>query len=189
MQEPFHYARRLQWTLDVTEALAYLHGRGIVHKDIKPENLFLSAEGRAKLADFGFAEHQAGALGRVVALFSKPRIQGTVSYLSPEQVAQKPLSTKADIFSWGVVLYEIFGGQRPFRSEQEEVRGVSAAGAELSIIRRIVKDRPASLRELNGELDKELEWVVLQCLDKKPAQRPDAHALLSVLKRVQAKLP
>ncbi len=188
MEEPFHYAQRLQWALEITDALAYLHGEGIVHKDIKPENIFLSMSGKAKLGDFGFAEVEAGALGRLKALFSKPRIQGTVAYLSPEQVRQQPLSTKADIFSWGVVLYELFGGQRPFRSEQEQVRTAGGQTAEMSIIRRIVKDRPTSLKELNAELDKELEWVVLQCLNKDPAQRPDAMAVMSVLKRVQAKL-
>jgi len=188
MQQPFHYSRRLQWALDVTSALAYLHDQGIVHKDIKPENVFLSDSGRAKLGDFGFAEREAGMLGRMMARFSKPRIQGTISYLSPEQVAQKPLTTRSDIFSWGVVLYELFGGQRPFRSDQEQVRGPAAQGSELSIIRRIIKDSPGSLRELNGELDKELEWVVLQCLNKKPGERPDARTLMSVLKRVQLKL-
>ena len=118
-KDPFHYERRLRWAMDVTEALIHLHAKRLVHKDIKPENIFLTSDDRAKLGDFGFVEAEQGLMGQIRRYFVKPRVQGTISYLSPEQVRQKVLTTQADIFSWGAVLYEMFTGRRPFAAQSE----------------------------------------------------------------------
>ncbi len=179
-KQPFHYEKRLAWSLDVTEALIHLHDRKLVHKDIKPENIFISEAGRAKLGDFGFAEREPGPLGRLMKRLRKPRVQGTLAYLSPEQATQRPLTTKADIFSWGGVLYELFTGKLPFTA--------SAMGGAMGIVDQILTADPRPPRELNGVLDKELEDLILACLSKSRKERPSALYVKGVLKRLMGKL-
>ncbi len=181
-KEPFHYERRLRWALDVTEALIHLHDMKLVHKDIKPENIFISDGGQAKLGDFGFAEREPGPLGRVMKRLRKPRVQGTLAYLSPEQATQHPLTTQADIFSWGGVLYELFTGKLPFAAP------ALGGGGAMGIVDQILTADPRPPRELNGALDKELEDLVLSCLSKSRKERPSALYVKVVLKRLLAKI-
>ena len=188
-KEPFHYERRLRWAIDVSEALGHLHAKRLVHKDIKPENIFLTADDRAKLGDFGFVEGEQGLMGKIRRIFVKPRIQGTISYLSPEQVRQRVLTTQADIFSWGSVLYEMFTGRRPFAVQGESLAAaVGANGASLEILKMIKRAEPKSPRLFNKQIDPELEALILRCLMKNPHSRPDAAGVKSTLKRVLGKL-
>ena len=188
-KEPYHYEKRLRWAMDVTEALVRLHGKRFIHKDIKPENIFLTADDRAKLGDFGFVQEEAGLLGKLKRMFVKPRVQGTVSYLSPEQVRQRVLTTQADIFSWGAVLYEMFTGKRPFVAEGEKLMAaVGSNGASLEIMKKIKRAEPKAPRLLNKKIDPELEGLILRCLMKAPDSRPDAAGVKSALKRALARM-
>jgi serine/threonine-protein kinase len=181
-KQPFHYEKRLGWSLDVTEALIHLHDRKLVHKDIKPENIFISEGGKAKLGDFGFAEREPGPLGRWMKRLRKPRVQGTLAYLSPEQATQRPLTTKSDIFSWGGVLYELFAGRLPFKAPP------MGGGDPMGMVDQILTADPRPPRELNGILDKELEVLILDCLSKSRRKRPSALYVKGVLKRLMDKI-
>lgn len=184
-KEPFHYGRRLRIALDVTEVLIYLHERGIVHKDLKPENIFLAEDGKAKLGDFGFAQQEDSLLTHLLP-FGKRRIQGTISYLSPEQIKQSPLSTKSDIFSFGIVLYEMFTGRRPFDEDVSRRMGVERGSKE--VVNQILSHEPRPPRDLNGEIDKDLETLILGCLLKRPGPRPAALSVKINLQRIVGKL-
>ncbi|MDA8121370.1 MAG: serine/threonine protein kinase [Deltaproteobacteria bacterium] len=141
----------------VAEALDYAHGKGIVHRDIKPSNLLLRSDGRLKLTDFGIAHiediagHEKTQAGEVL---------GTPAYMSPEQVLGKPVDGRADIFSLGVILYELGTGKRPFSGE--------SLGA---IFNAITTEEPVSPRERNPGIPEALDRVVMKCLGKSPEER------------------
>lgn len=178
-KEPFHYEKRLRWALDVTEALIALHDQGYIHKDIKPENIFITDKDRAKLGDLGFMEREPGAVGRFLLRFRKPRIQGTLAYLSPEQATQHPLTTKADIFSWGGVLYEMFTGSLPFKG---------SLGNPMEIIEQILSADPRPPAEINKVIDRDLDQLIMACLSKSRRSRPEAAHVKRVLGKVLGKL-
>lgn len=188
VKEPFHYLKRVRWSMQIADALQHLHERGLIHKDLKPENIYLTEDGHAKIGDFGFAERAPGPMERLLSRFRKRNIQGTIAYLSPEQIKQRALSAKTDIFSLGVILYELFGGKRPFRSAHEQVTALDADdGSSLEIINQILRAEPKPLREMNGEIDKDLEGLVLSCLAKRPTGRPSALAVKATLQKILGK--
>jgi eukaryotic-like serine/threonine-protein kinase len=151
--------------LDVEEAcniagqvalgLAHAHLAGIVHRDVKPQNILLDAEGRAKLTDFGIA---TGSDWTKVTRAGT--IVGSSRYMSPEQVQSRPVDARSDIYSLGIVLYEMLAGRPPFD-------GSSIA----EIGRQHVRERAASISAQRPEVPAELERVVLRCLEKLPENR------------------
>jgi serine/threonine protein kinase/Tol biopolymer transport system component len=160
--------KALDYTLQIARGLAAAHERGIVHRDLKPENLFVTHDGRVKILDFGLAkltepssdgEAQTDVLTRRVKTDSG-MIMGTVGYMSPEQVRGKPADHRADIFSLGVILYEMLTGRRPFRRE-----------SAVETLNAILKEDPPELSESNSQINPALERVVLHCLEKSPEQR------------------
>lgn len=133
--------RVLEVAAQVTEALAAAHEKGIVHRDVKPENVFLTRDGRAKVLDFGLARARGGIgsssrsqVATVADLTEAGTLLGTVSYMSPEQARGAPVDFRTDQFSLGVVLYEALAGRRPFE-------GQSAA----DVLAAIVRDEPVPL--------------------------------------------
>jgi beta-lactam-binding protein with PASTA domain len=141
-------------TIQVLRALAYAHRRGIVHRDVKPQNVILDDEGQAKVADFGIARAGASEMTQTGA------IVGTVQYLSPEQAQGHPVDARSDLYSVGVMLYELLTGQVPFDAE-----------SPVSIALKQVSEPPVPLSQLEPAIPAALEAVVLRALEKDPAQR------------------
>ena len=145
---------------DVAEALAYAHGAGIVHRDVKPENIF-TVGGRAVLADFGIA-HIAGESSDKVELTTAGMVLGTVAYMSPEQAAgESRIDGRSDLYSLGCVLYELLTGGAPFTAK--------TPGGVLS---KHLVEPPRPPSELNPGIPGPLESIIMSLLAKEPDQRP-----------------
>ena len=160
---------------DTAEALAYAHGMGIVHRDVKPENIFYYG-GRALLADFGIAtSEQRGPAGE--ALTATGTIIGTVSYMSPEQASgERDLDGRADLYSLGCVAYELLAGRPPY----ERPTAVAVLAALLS-------DEIPSVRDSRADVDPALAALIEQLLAKERDERlPDAAAVLDALRPLEA---
>src|SRR5436305_5634330 len=145
---------------DVAEGLAEAHRQGIVHRDLKSENVLVTPEGRAKIADFGIAKRVlAGTDGD--SLTADGRVLGTFRTMSPEQARGEAVDFRSDLFSLGVLLYEAMTGQSPFAAENE-----------LAMLSRIVRDRQTPVRKVRPEIPEELSVLVDHLLEKDPLRRP-----------------
>jgi TolB-like protein/Tfp pilus assembly protein PilF/predicted Ser/Thr protein kinase len=148
---------------DIAAALAAAHAQGIVHRDIKPENIMRTPEGETKILDFGLARFQPGSLDsatRSGGLTDVGSIVGTVAYMSPEQLEGREADFRTDIFSFGVLLYELATGVRPFE-------GTSPA----STIARVLTSEPVPMMQRNPVTPPELDRIVRKCLRKRAEER------------------
>jgi serine/threonine protein kinase/cytochrome c-type biogenesis protein CcmH/NrfG len=166
----------LQVSIQVADAIAAAHQAGIIHRDIKPENIMLRRDGYVKVVDFGLAKLTEEHPGRtnneaptMPGMETEPgRVMGTVSYMSPEQARGVGVDATTDIFSLGVVIYEMLAGRRPFDGE-----------TKTDVILAILKSEPPSLSSLAPGVPPELERIVARALAKPPRERYQSAAELS----------
>ena len=173
-QGPIPLGDALSILRDVARALAYAHAQGVVHRDIKPENILLSG-GAAVVTDFGIAKAisasrtlegagtEAGA-----GLTQTGSSIGTPAYMAPEQAVGSAVDHRADLYSWGVVAYELLAGAHPFAGKTSAQQLIAAHLAEM----------PVALAKKNPNLPPSIANLVMQCLQKDPAQRPASADLL-----------
>ncbi len=149
----------------VAQALSVAHEAGIIHRDLKPENIMVRDDGYAKILDFGLARLTTplGSGETTLAQTSPGVVVGTIPYMSPEQCSGDAVQSASDIFSLGVVLYEMATGHHPFRAE-----------SSLACMHRIISETPLSPSKLSPEVSADLETVLLKMLEKDPRLRPGA---------------
>ncbi len=165
----------LEIAVQVADALDYSHALGIIHRDVKPENIMAARERgalRVRVMDFGLARDTSAS-----RLTQGSGILGTVTYMSPEQVSAEPLDGRTDLYSLGVVVYECLVGEPPF------------IGSVHSVVLNIVRDRPRSPRARVAEVSEELDELVMSCLAREPCERPPSgKELARALRRCAAQL-
>jgi tRNA A-37 threonylcarbamoyl transferase component Bud32 len=158
----------------VADALDYAHTNGIIHRDIKSPNIFMKDGGGAVLMDFDIAK--ATDLAQNLTLDGS--VLGTPAYMSPEQARGEGATPMSDIYSLGVVMYEMATGELPFKGENT-----------LSVLRQIAMDDPAPPREINPVVSAELQKIVLRCMDKNPEKRPESASAIFAKEALASEAP
>jgi serine/threonine protein kinase len=147
--------------IQVTKAMAYMNGKGWVHRDLKPDNIFVSNGGDVRVGDFALAQ-RIQKPSFFASLFKKKRLaQGTRSYMSPEQIRGADLDGRSDIYTFGASMYEVVTSRPPFR-----------AGSNQELLNKHIAEKPVSPQVHNPELTDEFSQLVLQMLAKKREHRP-----------------
>ena len=170
---PLTQAAALQLAAPLADALEYAHQRGLVHRDLKPANVLLRPDGSPVLADFGLARPvQADSAAQITATGA---VMGTLAYMAPEQFSGQPTDARADIYSFGVMLYEMLTGRLPF------------TGDSAQIMYGHLQQPPPSLRVARPDLPDSIEQLVQRMLSKDPAWRPQRMAeVASALRAIAA---
>ncbi len=165
---PIPVRKAIEYSLQIAHGLAAAHDKGIVHRDLKPENIYVTKDGRVKILDFGLAKFTDQPISteehsKMATLDPGTRpgiVLGTVGYMSPEQIRNRPTDHRSDIFSLGLILYEMLTGQRAFRRD-----------STADTMSAILKEDPRDISDLNPTIPPSLERVVRHCLEKNPEER------------------
>lgn len=152
---PIEFVSAVLIAMAVSEALHYAHSRGMVHRDVKPGNIMLSAAGEIRLMDFGIVSVPGDA-----DLTVEGQILGTPAYMAPEQIAGEKLGPGTDVFSLGAVLYEMIAGQKPF-----------VGSNHVALIQAVLNRQPVPLHELDPHVPESISQAVQKCLEKSPEKR------------------
>lgn len=170
--------------IQVGGALSEAHARGVIHRDIKPQNVIITPRGQVKVLDFGLArvaqtEESSGPEAKTVTqLTEEGYIVGTVAYMSPEQLKGHPVDTRSDLFSFGVMLYECAAGRPPF-----------TGSSKIEISSKVLQVEPRKPSEVNPGIPKGLERIILKAMAKEPADRyQNADEILRDLRELRASL-
>lgn len=163
---PVPWKQAVPWIADILDALERLHGEGIVHRDLKPENIIVTTDGVVKLMDFGIAR-----LTSSETITREDTTIGTVFYMSPEQVTGQKADPRSDIFSIGVMLYQMLTGVLPFAGEHP-----------MAVLYSITNESPTSIAELAPDVPEELITAINRAIEKDPVDRfPDAGSMRDAL--------
>jgi serine/threonine protein kinase len=165
---PLAPRKALEYAAQIARGLSAAHDKGIIHRDIKPDNLFVTRDGRVKILDFGLAKvdttlMSGGVDSEVATLLARTNpgvVMGTVGYMSPEQVRGVAVDHRSDIFSFGTVLYEMLTGSRAFTGD-----------SAVEVMNSILKEEPADLASVTGAMPPGVDRVVRHCLEKHPEDR------------------
>ncbi|HLX18846.1 MAG TPA: protein kinase [Gaiellaceae bacterium] len=171
---PLPVGRAVELGIQIADALAFAHAHDLVHRDVKPQNILIDLAGDAKVTDFGIVR----SLDVERGVTQTGTVLGTSNYLSPEQAGGEPVTPATDIYSLGVVLYELLAGDVPFRGDNLVV-----------VAMKHVTEHPPSLRQVRNDVPPRLAQAVDRALEKDPARRfPSMDALANELRRVQDEL-
>ena len=159
LRGPIPPRKAIEAASQMAQGLAAAHEKGVVHRDLKPDNIFISREGRVKILDFGIAKlnPKSGADGPTfqMAATEPGMVMGTVGYMSPEQVRGELVDQRSDIFSFGTILYEMLAGERAFKRN-----------SSIETLSAILKEEPPDLTERMPNIPPALEKLVRRCLEK-----------------------